>query len=76
MVPLTTEQRIFVIKTFYETSTLQKARVAFGLINFAFIIFNSQHFQFPTVEECDFDRQFLFDECAAISHRYGLRKVS
>ena len=78
MVPLTTEQRIFVIKTFYETiaSTLQKARVAFGLINFALIIFNSQHFQFPTVEECDFDRQFLFDECAAISHRYGLRKVS
>ena len=35
MVPLTTEQRTFVIKTFYETSTLQKARVAFGLINFA-----------------------------------------
>ena len=77
---MTTEQRIFVIKTFYETiaSTLQKARVgvAFGLINFALIIFNSHHFQFPTVEECDFDRQFLFDECAAISHRYGLRKVS
>ena len=32
MVPLTTEQRTFVIKTFYETSTLQKARVAFGFI--------------------------------------------
>jgi hypothetical protein len=61
MIPLTTEQRKFVIKTFYETSTLQKARVAFG---------------FPTVEECDFDRQFLFDEYVAISHRYGLRKVS
>ena len=37
MVQLTTEQRTFVImcKTFYETSTLQKARVAFGLIYFA-----------------------------------------
>jgi hypothetical protein len=34
------------------------------------------YFQFPTVEECDFDRQFLFDEYVAISHRYGLRKVS
>jgi hypothetical protein len=28
------------------------------------------------VEECDFDRQFLFDEYVAISHSYGLRKVS
>jgi hypothetical protein len=64
-----TEQRKFVIKTFYETSTLQKACVAFGLINFLID-------QFPTVEECDFDRQFLFDEYVAISHRYGLRKVS
>jgi hypothetical protein len=27
------------------------------------------------VEECDFDRQFLFDEYVAISHPYGLRKV-
>jgi hypothetical protein len=35
MVQLTTEQRTFVIKTFYETSTLQQTRVAFGLINFA-----------------------------------------
>jgi hypothetical protein len=36
MVQLTTEQRTFVvIKTFYETKTLQQARVAFGLINFA-----------------------------------------
>jgi hypothetical protein len=32
--------------------------------------------QFPTVEECDFDRQFLFDEYVAISDRYGLKKVS
>ena len=72
MVPLTTEQRKFVIKTFYETSILQKARVAFGLINFASLMY----FQFPTVEECDFDRQFLFDENVAISHRNGLRKVS
>jgi hypothetical protein len=72
MVPLTTEQRTFVIKTFYETSTLQKARVAFGLINFALLMY----FQFPAVEECDFNRQFLFDEYVAISHRYGLRKVS
>jgi ribosome recycling factor len=35
MVQLTTEQRTFLIKTFYETNTLQQARVAFGLINFA-----------------------------------------
>jgi hypothetical protein len=35
MVQLTPEQRTFVIKTFYETNTLQQARVAFGLINFA-----------------------------------------
>jgi hypothetical protein len=35
MVQLTTEQRTFVIKTFYETSTLQQGRVAFGLTNFA-----------------------------------------
>jgi hypothetical protein len=26
--------------------------------------------QFPTVEEYDFDRQFLFDEYVAISHSY------
>jgi hypothetical protein len=51
---------------------LQQARVAFGLINFASLMY----FQFPTVEECDFDRQFLFDEYVAISHRQGLRKVS
>jgi hypothetical protein len=35
MVQLTTEQRTFVVKAFYETNTLQQARVAFGLINFA-----------------------------------------
>jgi hypothetical protein len=29
----------------------------------------------PTVEECDFDRQFLFGEYVAISHRYDLEKV-
>jgi hypothetical protein len=32
--------------------------------------------QFPTVEECDFDRQFLFDEYVAIFHRYDLKRVS
>jgi hypothetical protein len=32
--------------------------------------------QFPTVEECDFDRQFLFDEYVAISRRYDLKRVS
>jgi hypothetical protein len=32
--------------------------------------------QFPTVEECDFDRRFLFDEYVAISHRYDLKRVS
>jgi hypothetical protein len=31
--------------------------------------------QFPMVEECDFDRQFLFDEYVAISHRYDLKRV-
>ena len=31
--------------------------------------------QFPTVEESDFNQQFLFDEYVAISHRYDLRKV-
>jgi hypothetical protein len=31
------------------------------------------YFQFPTVEECDFDWQFLFDEYA-ISYRYDLKK--
>jgi hypothetical protein len=34
------------------------------------------YFQFLTVEECDFERQCLFDEYVAISHRYDLRKVS
>jgi hypothetical protein len=29
-----------------------------------------------TVEECEFDRQFLFDEYVAISHRYDLKKIS
>jgi hypothetical protein len=33
MVQLTPEQRTFVIKTFYETSTLQQTRGAFGLTN-------------------------------------------
>ena len=28
--------------------------------------------QSPKVEECDFDRQFLFDEYVAIFHRYDL----
>jgi hypothetical protein len=32
--------------------------------------------QFPMVEECDFDWQFLFDEYVAISHRYDLKRVS
>jgi hypothetical protein len=32
--------------------------------------------QFPTVEECDFDRQFLFDVYVTISRRYDLKKVS
>jgi hypothetical protein len=33
--------------------------------------------QFPTVDECDFDEQFLFDEYVAISHRYdNLKRVS
>jgi hypothetical protein len=32
--------------------------------------------QFPMVEECDFDQQFLFDEYVAISHCYNLKRVS
>jgi hypothetical protein len=32
--------------------------------------------QFPTVEECNFARQFLFDEYVAIFHRYDLERVS
>jgi hypothetical protein len=32
--------------------------------------------QLPTVEECDFDWQFLFDEYVAISRRYDLKTVS
>jgi hypothetical protein len=68
MVQLTSEQRTFVIKTFYETNSLQQARVAFGLTNFAkLIIFNSQRWK---------NRQFLFDECVAISHRYDFKNVS
>jgi hypothetical protein len=35
MVQLTTEQSTLVIKKFYQTSTLQQTRGAFGLINFA-----------------------------------------
>ena len=31
------------------------------------------YFRFPTVEECNFDRQFLFDEYVAISHRFDLK---
>jgi hypothetical protein len=72
MVQLTPEQITFVIKTFYETSTLQQARGAFGLINFTKLMY----FQFPTVEECDFGRKCLFDEYMVISHRYGLRNIS
>ena len=35
------------------------------------------YFQFPTMEECDFDLfEFLFDEHVAISHHYDLKKVS
>jgi hypothetical protein len=34
------------------------------------------YFQFPTVEESNFDRQFLFDEYVAISNRYDLKEVS
>jgi hypothetical protein len=40
------------------------------------IVYVSFTMQFPTVEECDFDRQFLFDEYVAISHRYDLKRVS
>jgi hypothetical protein len=51
-------------------------RVELNLDNLTFnfnsllgIVYVSFSMQFPTVEECDFDRQFLFDEYVAISHR-------
>jgi hypothetical protein len=34
------------------------------------IVYVSLSMQFPTVEECNFDRLFLFDDYVAISHRY------
>jgi hypothetical protein len=40
------------------------------------IVYASFSMQFPTVEECDFDRQFVFDEYVAISYRYDLKRVS
>jgi hypothetical protein len=40
------------------------------------IVYVSFSMQFPTVEECDPDRQFLFDKYVAISRRYDLNKVS
>jgi hypothetical protein len=38
------------------------------------IVYGSFSMQFPTVEECDFDRQFLFDEYVAICHRNDLKE--
>ena len=43
------------------------------LIGIVYVLFSMQ---VPTVEECDFHRQFLFDEYVAISHRYDLKRVS
>jgi hypothetical protein len=40
------------------------------------IVYVSFSMQFPTVEECDFDRQFLFDEYVSIFHRCDLKGVS
>jgi hypothetical protein len=40
------------------------------------IVYCSFSLQLPTVEECDFDRQFLFGEYVAISSRYDLKTVS
>ena len=45
-------------------------------INPPLIVYVSFTMQFSTVEECDLDRQFLFDEYVAISHRYDLKRVS
>jgi hypothetical protein len=50
-----------------DVNLVNQSRVELILDNFSM--------QFPTVEECDFDRQFLFDEYVAISHRYDLRRV-
>ena len=51
---------------FYETNNLHAADSRYRLDWLTCII---NVFQFPKVEECDFDRQFLFDEYVAISHR-------
>jgi hypothetical protein len=40
------------------------------------IVYCSFSLQLPMVEECDFDRIFLFGEYVAISPRYDLKKVS
>jgi hypothetical protein len=40
------------------------------------IVYGSFSLQLPTVEECDFNRQFLFGEYVAISPRYDLKRVS
>jgi hypothetical protein len=50
MVQLTTEQRTFVIKTFYETNRLQQARVAFGLTLLLGILFDRTKGPFSTQE--------------------------
>jgi hypothetical protein len=58
-------------------------RVEFILDNLTFnfnsllgIVYGSFSMQIPTVEECDFDRQFLFDEYVAIFHPHDLKSVS
>jgi hypothetical protein len=39
------------------------------------IVYVSFSMQFPKVEECDFEREFIFDEYVVISHRYDLKRV-
>jgi hypothetical protein len=50
--------------------------LAFNFNSLLGIVYCSFSMQLPTVEECDFDRQFLFGEYVAISHRYDLKRVS
>jgi hypothetical protein len=39
------------------------------------IVYGLFSMMFPTVEECDLDRQFLFDEYVGIARRYDLKRV-
>jgi hypothetical protein len=70
MVQLTTEKRTFVvIKTFTKQKPCSmQARVAFGLINL--------EFQFPTVEECDFDKYVAISSVSLRFKKGTIKKLN